>query len=261
VALFILGGADAIDAFAARRRVARRAAQGRLDSDSRRGSSRQSSSERESTQLHDRAAPRTRTATARTTILRPVAEVYSLFRNYTNYPRFMGLFMGHLDSVEADATGRTRWRLRTFAGRSVEFEAELFEEEPGRVLVWRTVPGSEVDHRGVLRFEPAPRGRGTELHVEIEYKSPARGLGALVAKLFGFEPGQQARGDLRRLKQLLETGEVVHSDESIHGQGQGLGGLGGLGRLFHSAQPPSDEVYRRHARYVPGQPTMRGEAA
>ena len=70
-------------------------------------------------------------------------------------------------------------------------------------------------------------GRGTEVHVELRYDPPAGKLGALVAKLFGEEPRQQVDGDLRRLKQVLETGEVLHSDASIH-------------RGMHPAQPPEE---------------------
>ena len=44
----------------------------------------------------------------------------------------------------------------------------------------------------------------------------------MVAKLFGEEPGQQVAGDLRRFKQVMETGEVLRSDGSPHGYGQKL---------------------------------------
>jgi uncharacterized membrane protein len=73
----------------------------------------------------------------------------------------------------------------------------------------------------------APGGRGTEVHVDLSYDPPAGALGATFAKLFGEEPSQQVDGDLRRFKQVLEVGEVVHSDASIH-------------RGPHPAQPPAD---------------------
>jgi uncharacterized membrane protein len=77
----------------------------------------------------------------------------------------------------------------------------------------------------VVYFAPAPADQGTEIHVELHYQPPGGKLGALAAKLFGEEPNQQVKGDLRRLKQVLELGEVVHSDASIH-------------RGMHPAQPP-----------------------
>ena len=62
---------------------------------------------------------------------------------------------------------------------------------------------------------PAPRDQGTEIHVELRYDPPAGALGSLIAKLFGEEPGQQVMSDLRRLKQVLETGDVMRSDASV----------------------------------------------
>ena len=89
--------------------------------------------------------------------------------------------------------------------------------------------GTDVPNRGVVRFVPAPADRGTEVHVELEYDPPAGRLGATVAKLFGEEPSIQVAADLRRFKQVLETGEVVRSDASIH-------------RGMHPAQPPVGDI-------------------
>ncbi len=90
-------------------------------------------------------------------------------------------------------------------------------DRPGECLAWRSVDGSTpVPNRGVVRFSEAPGERGTEVQVELKYGPPAGAVGATFAKLFGEEPGQQIASDLRRLKQVLETGEVLHSDASIH---------------------------------------------
>jgi uncharacterized membrane protein len=51
----------------------------------------------------------------------------------------------------------------------------------------------------------------------MQYSPPGGALGAAVAKLFGEEPNQQVRDDLRRLKQVLETGEVTRSEGSPEG--------------------------------------------
>jgi uncharacterized membrane protein len=166
---------------------------------------------------------RTRSAKAVVTIRRSPADVYRFFREFSNFPRFMA----HLESVETDLSGRSRWAVRTVAGAAVRWEAEIVEERPGELLLWRSLPGADVDNRGVIRFVPAPGGRGTEVHVEVRYAAPAGRIGVALAKLLAFEPGQQARADLRRLKQLLETGEVVFSDSSLY-------------QLPHPARPPSD---------------------
>ncbi|HUF35822.1 MAG TPA: SRPBCC family protein [Gemmatimonadales bacterium] len=146
------------------------------------------------------------------TIGRTPDEVYRFWRDFRNLPRFME----HLASVEVIDDRRSRWTAKAPAGGSVGWDAEIVDDRPGELIAWRTVQHADVDNRGSVRFGPAPAGRGTEVRVELSYQPPGGVLGAAVAKLFGEEPGQQVKGDLQRLKQVLETGEVVHSDASIH---------------------------------------------
>jgi hypothetical protein len=63
-----------------------------------------------------------------------------------------------------------------------------------------------------VRLRPAPGGRGTELAARLRDGAPA-GAGAAVARAAGSDPRQQVRSALRQSKQLLETGEVLRSDE------------------------------------------------
>jgi uncharacterized membrane protein len=146
------------------------------------------------------------------TVNRPAEEVYRFWRDFGNLPRFME----HLESVEVIDERRSHWKAAAPAGSTVEWDAEIVEDVPNERIAWRSVQDADVENRGTVRFLPAPGGRGTEIHVDLRYEPPGGRLGALVAKLFGEEPSQQVNGDLRRLKQVLETGEVVHSDASIH---------------------------------------------
>jgi uncharacterized membrane protein len=123
--------------------------------------------------------------------------------------------MAHLKSVEV-VNGRSHWRARGPLNTSIEWDAEMVEDRPNELISWRSVPGADVRNHGLVRFRPAPGSRGTEIVVELRYDPPASTLGATVAKLFGEEPGQQIAGDLRRLKQVMETGEVMASDASVH---------------------------------------------
>ena len=84
------------------------------------------------------------------------------------------------------------------------------------LISWRSIGGAGVANSGVVRFLPAPGERGTEIHVEASYEPPAGAFGRMLAHVAGQEPSQQVEGDLRRLKQVLEIGEVVQSDASIH---------------------------------------------
>jgi uncharacterized membrane protein len=160
-------------------------------------------------------------ATEAITLNRPRSEVYGFWRNFENLPRFMA----HLESVDVVDERRSRWKAKAPAGMTVEWEAETVEDRPNELITWRSLPDSEVPNSGKVQFRDAPGNRGTEVIVELRYQPPGGKIGALVARLFGEEPSQQVKGDLRRLKQVLEVGEVVHSDASIH-QGP------------HPAQPP-----------------------
>jgi uncharacterized membrane protein len=158
------------------------------------------------------------------TINREPEAVYEFWRDLTNLPTFMA----HLESVQ-NSGGRSVWRAKGPAGTTISWEAEVVMDKPGECLAWRSVDGSTtVPNRGVVRFNRAPGGRGTEVQVELKYEPPGGAVGAAVAKLFGEEPAQQVAGDLRRLKQVLETGEVLHSDASIH-------------RGPHPARPAEDD--------------------
>ena len=100
-------------------------------------------------------------------------------------------------------------------GTTAEWDAEVVDDIPGRMIAWRSLEGAEVDNSGSVRFERAAGGRGTVVNVELRYNPPAGAFGAMFAKLFGQDPGQQIAHDLRSLKQILEIGEAVNSDASI----------------------------------------------
>ena len=155
----------------------------------------------------------TRTVHASITVNLPVEQVYAFWRDLANFPSFMD----HVESVETTGRRTSRWTAKAPAGRTVTWDAEITEDRPDHVLAWRSLPGTVVPNAGRVRFVPAPGGRGTELHVELEYDIPGGRAGALVARMFGEEPAQQVRDDLRRCKQVLETGEVVLSEGSPDG--------------------------------------------
>jgi uncharacterized membrane protein len=147
------------------------------------------------------------------TVNRPVAEVFAYWHDFTNLPHFMA----HLEDVTLLGSGRSRWTARAPAGREVMWEAEITAQTAEELIAWRSVEGADVATTGRVRFQPAPGGRGTEVHVAIEYRPPGGRLGSTVAKLFGESPDQQIRDDLRRFKQVMETGEVLRSDGSPEG--------------------------------------------
>jgi uncharacterized membrane protein len=145
------------------------------------------------------------------TISRPREEVYGFWRQLDNLPRFMT----HLESVELLGNQRSRWVARGPGGFKVAWEAETIEDAPNRSISWRSLPGSHVENRGTVRFDRAPGNRGTELRVLLEYAPPGGRAADLLVKMIGQSPEQVIQEDLRRLKQLLESGEIpVNSGSS-----------------------------------------------
>ena len=146
---------------------------------------------------------------------RPKAELYQMWRDFENLPRFME----HLESVQVDGSDgdRSHWIARGPLNRRVEWDAEIIEEREDELLVWKSLPGSTVESMGRVEFLEAPGGRGTIVHVAMEYNPPAGSLGAAFAKLFGKDPDYQVHEDLHRFKQIMEAGEVT----TVEGQPSG----------------------------------------
>jgi uncharacterized membrane protein len=141
------------------------------------------------------------------TVNRSADDVYGFWRNFENLPRFMA----HLESVRVMDPRRSYWKAKGPLGATVEWAAEIVEDLPNQAIGWRSMDNADVPNSGRVRFTPAPGGRGTEVHVELDYDPPAGVVGATIARLFGAEPSQQVESDLHRFKQMLEVGEVVHS--------------------------------------------------
>jgi uncharacterized membrane protein len=137
------------------------------------------------------------------TINRPAEELYRTWRNFDGLPRFMR----HLVSVKSEGN-RSHWVARGPAGTTVEWDAEVVNDQPGRLIAWRSLEGSRVSTAGSVHYDPAPGGRGTEVRVSLKYDPPGGKLGSWLAWLFGEEPGQQVQEDLRHFKQLTEAGEI-----------------------------------------------------
>ncbi|HSU56759.1 MAG TPA: SRPBCC family protein [Candidatus Dormibacteraeota bacterium] len=142
------------------------------------------------------------------TVNRPPADVYRFWRNFEQLPQFMA----HLESVRDLGNNKSHWKAKGPGGTSVEWDAEITEDQPDRLLAWRSLPGADVDNSGEVRFEPASASRGTVLRVMLRYNPPAGKMGALVAKLLGQAPEKQIAVDLMRFRQLLEAGEIARTE-------------------------------------------------
>jgi uncharacterized membrane protein len=140
-------------------------------------------------------------------------QAYKLWRNFAGLPRFMV----HLQSVRELGDRRSEWVALGPGRREFRWTAEITEDTPNRRIAWRSLPGSDVETSGSLDLREDPLGRGTFLSVSLQYGLPgglpASGLAALVGK----NPEFMVREDVRRFKQLLETGEIPTTRGQTHG--------------------------------------------
>lgn len=153
--------------------------------------------------------------TSAITVNRSVSDVYAFWHDFTNLPRFMR----HVEAVSQAGPRRWHWVVKGPAGSTLEWDAEVTDERQNELIAWRSLKGADVENNGSVRFRPAPAGRGTEVRVHLQYEPPGGTVGRGIAMLFGEEPAQQLHDDLRRFKQVLETGEIPRTaaSESVLG--------------------------------------------
>jgi uncharacterized membrane protein len=134
----------------------------------------------------------------------PLEDVYAFWRRLDNLPRFVA----HLDAITDLGGGRSHWVVAGPAGSTVEWDAEIINEIENEIIAWRSIAGSDIATAGSVRFSTARQGRSTQVSVHLQYAAPGGRAGRLLALVFGRDPAHMVREDLRRLKQLLEAGEI-----------------------------------------------------
>ena len=142
------------------------------------------------------------------TVMRPAAELYALWRDFRNLPRFLE----HLESVELLDDKRSHWVARLEGGKRIEWDAEIVNEIDGELIAWKTVGDPDAAHAGSVHFRPAPGGRGTEVKLVVDYEPPATSLITGAAKLLGHVPDTLLREELHRFKRLVESGEIATTE-------------------------------------------------
>jgi len=138
-------------------------------------------------------------------INRPKQEVYQQWRDFTRFPTFME----NVERVEDLGEGRSRWKVKAPLGSTVELVTRIVEDEPGTTIAWESDLDSEIQTSGRVEFFEQAPGRGTGVRLTLKYDPPAGLPGRAIAKILQREPNVQARRDLRRFKQLMETGEIA----------------------------------------------------
>ncbi|HEX4023302.1 MAG TPA: SRPBCC family protein [Steroidobacteraceae bacterium] len=148
---------------------------------------------------------------------RPAEELYRFWRELTNLPRFMR----YLREVRVLDSERSHWVSAGPVGSSLEWDALITEDLPGELIAWRSAPDSPLHTSGSVRFERAPDGEGSIVRLQLRYQPPPGAIGAAgaaVARLLAAISKQQLKGELRRFKQLIETGEVATTEGQSSGR-------------------------------------------
>lgn len=142
------------------------------------------------------------------TIDRRPEELYAFWRDFSN----LAPLMENIERIETIDLQRSHWVVKGPAGRTVEWDSLVTQDVPNRRIAWQAVEGADVQNSGWVEFRPAPGDRGTEVHALIAYDAPGGAFGRTIAKLLQREPNTQMRRELRRFKQLMETGEITTSE-------------------------------------------------
>jgi uncharacterized membrane protein len=164
----------------------------------------------------NREARRARRVVKVCTINRTPEELFEFWRNLENLPRFSN----HLLSVRNISDTDSHWVVKSPAGTTSEWDAEITAEHANHFIAWHSKKGSEIDNAGSIRLEPAPGGQGTEVRVILDYVPPIGKLGVFLATLYGEEPELQVEEDLGRFKALMETGEIPTTEGQPAGAAQ-----------------------------------------
>ena len=139
------------------------------------------------------------------TINRTPAELYGFWREVENLPKVMT----HLEKVESLDRGRSHWVAWGPFGKRVEWDAEIHNLQPGEMIAWRSIPGSDLDTAGSIHFKPAADERRTIVTLNMKYDPPAGKVGSTIAAWLGQSVEGELEQGLRRFKQIAEAGEIA----------------------------------------------------
>lgn len=151
------------------------------------------------------------------TIGKPADELHRLWRDPERLSQVMGRFAG----VTSAGEDRLQWSLRGPLGRTLSWETEVVEEQPGEFLRWASVEGAPVVSEGSIRLRPAPADRGTEVTLRLWFDPPGPLPGGSATKVLGVVPDALVGTVLRRFKSLAEAGEIPTLERNPSGRGSG----------------------------------------
>jgi uncharacterized membrane protein len=132
------------------------------------------------------------------TVKADVEDMYNLWANFENFPRFME----YIKSVTKTGDKMSHWVMQGPLGAPIEWDAETTRLEPNTRIAWNSKDNSTVKTSGQVIFtELGPIQ--TEIAVTLHYEPPAGVVGDIVAQLFS-NPARRLEKDLERFKAYVE---------------------------------------------------------
>jgi len=152
------------------------------------------------------------TTEGRITIKRPVEKVFEFYRDFKNFPRFLG------DVVAVDESGpaTSRWTIDGPLGIQAHWTIRLTEERRNELIRYETVSSPVLKTSWEVYF--ATGSAASETDVREVMKAPLGRLGRAALALIGKFPTEEQSSNLRRLKEVLETGRVSDTSYAIKGK-------------------------------------------
>ena len=146
------------------------------------------------------------TATKSVVVNAPVEQVYTFWRNFENFPRFMQ----NIESIHVTGDDLSHWKSKGPLGMTVEWDAKTTSVQENKKIAWQSTEGT-IETHGAVTFEEAGDGQ-TKITVGFEFTPPAGIIGETVAKLFA-NPEKQLEEDLGRFKKVAESGDFAKMAE------------------------------------------------
>lgn len=128
----------------------------------------------------------------------PVSSVYNQWTRFEQFPQFME----NVVEVRQLDDRRLHW-VAEIGGKQEEWDAEIVEQVPDRVIAWHAIGGKE----NAGRVEFAEEGRGaTRVTLRMDYEP--EGIMEKAGSMLGMD-SMHVENDLERFKDMIENGDAT----------------------------------------------------
>lgn len=141
---------------------------------------------------------------------RPPGETYEFWRDVEN----LAIYLPEIRDVEHLQQNLTRWQLKLTDTLRVEWTAELLEDSPSELIVWRTRNPSDLYHEGWVQFEPLRQGKSTRMTIRLYVLAPGGKPGARLLSALGDSPLRLFDDNFERIREVLESGAFEPSQSA-----------------------------------------------